>query len=151
MILGGPELVGHLQLRTLCGNQDMRCRRDISVVVGLRRAIEIKLQAVLLHAIDVIESDGDRFARKGLNALGNGARGLSGIDNRRARRMTTDTLMTTANAVSRVKRLSPARDSSATVMASAKTAATAAATQVPGSPEQVMVHRYGRGGESGKE
>ncbi len=75
--------MGHLQLRPLFGNQDMRCRWDISVVVGLRRAIEIKLKTVLLNAIDVIQGDGDRLAGKGLNALRNGTGGLGGIDNGR--------------------------------------------------------------------
>src|SRR5450759_3209117 len=57
--------------------------RDISAFVGLRRTIEIKLEAVFLYSIDVIEGDGDRLARKGLNAFGNGTRGLGGVDDGR--------------------------------------------------------------------
>jgi hypothetical protein len=60
----------------------MRSDWDISLFVFLRRTIEIKLETVFLHAIDVIESDRDRFVRKGLNALGNGTRGLGGVDDR---------------------------------------------------------------------
>src|SRR5208337_2370939 len=54
--------------------------RDSSAFVWLYRTIEIKLEAVSLHAIDAIEGDGDRLARKGLNAFGNGTRGLGGVD-----------------------------------------------------------------------
>src|ERR1035437_8898143 len=61
----------------------MRRGRDISAFVWLRRTIEIKLEAVFLHAIDVIEGDGDRLARKRLNAFGNGTRGLSGVNDGR--------------------------------------------------------------------
>jgi hypothetical protein len=75
--------LGDLGLRTLCGNQDMSCGRDISAFVWLRRTIEIKLKAVFLYSIDVIEDDGDRLVRKGLNAFGNGTRGLRGADDGR--------------------------------------------------------------------
>src|ERR1035437_10981124 len=61
----------------------MRRGRDISAFVWLRRTIEIKLEAVFLHAIDVIEGNGDRLARKCLNAFGNGTRGLSGVNDGR--------------------------------------------------------------------
>src|ERR1700686_3392600 len=61
----------------------MSCRRNISALVWLCRTIEVKLEAVFLHAIDVIEGDGDRLARKGLNAFGNGTRGLGGVDDGR--------------------------------------------------------------------
>src|SRR6202795_81860 len=61
----------------------MSCRRNISALVWLCRTIEVKLEAVFLHAIDVIEGDGDRFARKSLNAFGNGARGLGSVDDGR--------------------------------------------------------------------
>src|ERR1039458_148685 len=61
----------------------MSCGRDISAFVWLRWTIEIKLQAVFLHSIDVIERDGDRIVRKSLNAFGNGTRGLRGVDDGR--------------------------------------------------------------------
>src|SRR6266403_2908469 len=57
--------------------------RNISALVWLRRTIEIKLESVFLHAVDVIEGDGDRLVRKGLDAFGNGTRGLGGIDDGR--------------------------------------------------------------------
>ena len=47
------------------------------------RTIEIKLEAVFLHAIDVIEGDGDRLTRKCLNTFGNRTCGLGGIDDGR--------------------------------------------------------------------
>src|ERR1700686_1370236 len=61
----------------------MICSRDIPFLVFFRRTIEVKLQTVFLHPIDVIEGDGDRFARKRLNAFGNGARGLGSVDDGR--------------------------------------------------------------------
>ena len=72
-----------MRLRTFCGNHYMSCDRDVSAFVVLRRTIEIKLQTICLHAIEVIEGDGDRFVRKGLNAFCNGARGLGGVDDGR--------------------------------------------------------------------
>ena len=76
--------MGDLGFGILCGNHDMSCRRDISLFIFLRLTIEIKLEAVFLHAIDPIEADRDRFVRKSLNAFRNGTRGLRGIDDGRS-------------------------------------------------------------------
>src|ERR1700675_4252975 len=61
----------------------MSCRRNITALVWLRRTIEVKLEAVFLHAIDVIEGDGARLARKSLDAFRNGTRGLGSVDDGR--------------------------------------------------------------------
>src|SRR5208283_4709250 len=55
---------------------------NISFLIFLRWTIEIKLQSIFLRAIHVIEADGDRLVRKGLNRVGNGTRGLGGVDDR---------------------------------------------------------------------
>src|ERR1700674_4507424 len=61
----------------------MSCRRNISALVWLRRTIEIELEAVFPHPIDGVEGDGDRLARKRLNAFGDGTRGLGSVDDGR--------------------------------------------------------------------
>ena len=73
-----------MQLRTVCGHQNMIRGRDISPVVALRRAIEIeiKLQTVFLRAIDVISGDGDGLVRKALNAFDNGTRRSCVVEDR---------------------------------------------------------------------
>ncbi len=75
--------MGDLGLRTLRGNQNVICGRDIPFLVFFCRTIQIKLEAIFLHAIDVIEGDGDRLTRKCLNTLGNRTRGLSSVDDGR--------------------------------------------------------------------
>src|ERR1700686_2295664 len=50
----------------------MICSRDIPFLVFFCRTIEVKLQTVFLHTIYVEEGDGDRFARKRLNAFDDG-------------------------------------------------------------------------------
>ncbi len=74
----------NLQLRIMCRDQHVGCVGYISSFVGLGWTIEVKLQTVLLHAIQAIDRDRHRFARKGLNAFPNAfndrTRGLCGID-----------------------------------------------------------------------
>ena len=87
---------------TLCGNQYMICSRDIPFLVFFRRTIEVKLQTIFLHTINVIEGDGDRFVRKRLNAFGNRRADWVASMMGAAKRMMAATLTTTANMVTRL-------------------------------------------------
>src|ERR1039458_1815738 len=125
--------------------------RDISAFVWLRRTIEIKLQSVFLHAIDIIEGDGDRLVRKGLNAFGNGTRGLGGVDDGRGETNDSACAYDDGDHGCWAQQAESGAGEQGGGDTKRKDGGNGSGDVGSGCPQQVVIDRNGGGGESGKD